>query len=110
MKRHTYRAEIAYDGSAFAGFCRQPGLRTVESTLVEALQPFIPELRGVAVGGRTDRGVDAAAQVISFWSRPALELVALHEAIGGVAPGALSLLSLREVPRSFHARPSSRSR
>ncbi len=75
MSRTTYRIDLAYDGSDFAGFCRQPGRRSVESVLVQALQPFIPKLSSVACGGRTDRGVHAIGQVISFYCARPLELV-----------------------------------
>jgi len=103
VERHTYRLDLAYDGTGFAGFRRQPGQRTVESTLVQVLQPFVPELEGVAVAGRTDRGVHATGQVVSFWARQPLQVDELRRAVDQVAPGEIVTLAGREVPRSFHA-------
>ncbi|MCC2318951.1 tRNA pseudouridine(38-40) synthase TruA [Cellulomonas chengniuliangii] len=58
------RLDLAYDGTDFAGWARQPGLRTVEATLVEALARVLrqPAVQ-VTVAGRTDAGVHAQGQV-----------------------------------------------
>jgi tRNA pseudouridine38-40 synthase len=63
---------LEYDGSAFAGWVRQPGLRTVEEELERALRTVLGEtgtdgqpLR-LTVAGRTDRGVHAWGQVASY--------------------------------------------
>lgn len=63
------RLDLAYDGAGFAGWARQPGLRTVQGELEDALaQVLRAESRGVAtprltVAGRTDAGVHARGQV-----------------------------------------------
>ncbi|ANS80327.1 tRNA pseudouridine synthase A [Serinicoccus hydrothermalis] len=58
------RLDLAYDGTDFSGWARQPGLRTVEETLALALATV---LRGdpprLTVGGRTDAGVHARGSV-----------------------------------------------
>ena len=105
--RHTYRATIAYDGAGFSGFKKQRDQRTIEGAIVSALKPWIPELPKLACGGRTDRGVHATAQVISFWSRGRLPLEQLWRAIDCAE---IAVLELREVPRSFHATFSAISR
>jgi tRNA pseudouridine38-40 synthase len=56
----TIRATVAYDGTEFFGWARQPGIRTVEGVLSEAVGAPL------TVAGRTDRGVHAAANVVSF--------------------------------------------
>ncbi len=62
----TYRLDIAYDGSEFHGFARQRGLRTIQGEVEGALKRIF----GVAVetvgAGRTDAGVHARGQVMSF--------------------------------------------
>jgi tRNA pseudouridine38-40 synthase len=108
--RRTYRATIAYDGSRFCGYALQRGQRTVESVLVEALRPLVPELPRLPCGGRTDRGVHATGQVVSFYAREALCLEAVAAAIDGAMPDALALRALSEVPRRFHAGFSAKSR
>lgn len=60
------RWDIAYDGGAFHGWARQPGLRTVQGVLEEALARLLPQgqtVPGLTVAGRTDAGVHASGQV-----------------------------------------------
>src|SRR5579864_8066496 len=56
---------IAYDGTGFRGWARQPGERTVEQALRDALGQVYPSFGGLAVAGRTDTGVHALANVAS---------------------------------------------
>ena len=57
------RLDIAYDGTHFRGWARQPGLRTVQGTLEEALQRILRADVRLVVAGRTDTGVHATGQV-----------------------------------------------
>jgi tRNA pseudouridine38-40 synthase len=59
------RLTLAYDGGDFHGWARQPGLRTVEGVLTDALAARLGTLLGVRCAGRTDTGVHAEAQVVS---------------------------------------------
>jgi tRNA pseudouridine38-40 synthase len=110
MSRFTYRVELAYDGSAFCGFARQPGSKTVEGALVDALRSLVPELTRVSVGGRTDRGVHATGQVVSFWSRVELDPDEVAAAIDESQPSDWAVREVRLVPRWFHASFSARER
>ena len=61
-----FRIDLAYDGTDFAGWAKQPGLRTVQGDLLEALSTiFGPSVDGfgMRVAGRTDAGVHAGYQV-----------------------------------------------
>lgn len=60
------RIDLAYDGSLFHGWAKQPGLRTVEGELTTALGTIWRQDIAVTVAGRTDAGVHAAAQVAHF--------------------------------------------
>ena len=57
------RLDIAYDGTHFRGWARQPGLRTVQGTLEEALVRILGSPVQLVVAGRTDAGVHARDQV-----------------------------------------------
>lgn len=62
-----YRIDLAYEGTDFAGWAKQPGLRTVQSELLAKLELVFGESAddfGMRVAGRTDAGVHAEAQVI----------------------------------------------
>ena len=69
------RLDLAYDGAAFSGWAAQPGLRTVEGVLTDALRTVLRAPVRLTVAGRTDAGVHAAAQVAHLdvsreaWSR-----------------------------------------
>lgn len=83
---------------------------TVEGELVKALSELVPGLEGVSVGGRTDRGVSAARQVISFHCRKGLTPSSIERAIDEACPGAISCLEARRAPSWFHAQHSARWR
>ncbi|MER3452865.1 MAG: tRNA pseudouridine(38-40) synthase TruA, partial [Acidimicrobiia bacterium] len=57
---------VAYDGGPFHGFARQPGLRTVQGELEAVLGRLLGHPVELACAGRTDKGVHAWGQVISF--------------------------------------------
>lgn len=101
---------LEYDGTDFHGWARQPGLRTVESALREALAAIFPAWDGLAVAGRTDTGVHATGQVASVRveSGPPVERVA--DALNTALPDDVVALHAVEAPEEFHARFSARSR
>jgi tRNA pseudouridine38-40 synthase len=57
------RLDLAYDGTHFRGWARQPGLRTVQGTLEDALARVVGGSPRLVVAGRTDAGVHASGQV-----------------------------------------------
>jgi tRNA pseudouridine38-40 synthase len=101
---------LEYLGTDFHGWARQPGLRTVEATLREALDTVFPSWDGLAVAGRTDAGVHATGQVASFRAErgPAVEHV--EDALNAALPDDVAVLAVEEVAHDFHARFSARSR
>jgi tRNA pseudouridine38-40 synthase len=109
VERRFYAIEIAYDGGAFRGFQRQPGLPTVQAALDAALAA-----QGVratlAVAARTDAGVHAARQVVSFAARAALDPEALRRGLNAALPEGILALAAHRVAPSFHARNTAVSR
>jgi len=106
----TFRFEIAYDGSGFFGWARQPGKRTIQGLLESTLGAELPEMRRISVGGRTDRGVHATGQVFSFTARTQCPPERMSALIDAAAPGELLVLRAGLAPRWFHAQYSAVSR
>ena len=101
---------LEYDGTEFHGWARQPGTRTVEGVLREALDGVFPRWEGLAVAGRTDAGVHATGQVASVGVEggPPPERVA--EALNASLPEDVAVLAADEAGARFNARVSARSR
>ncbi len=104
------RLDVEYDGAAFYGWAAQPGLRTVESVLGEALRVFWPGCGRPAVAGRTDTGVHASAQVVSIDVSGGPELSRVTAALNAHLPADVAVLACAQAPDGFHARFSARSR
>jgi tRNA pseudouridine38-40 synthase len=102
---------LEYDGTGFAGWVRQPGLRSVQEEVERALRTVLGET-GVdgeplklTVAGRTDRGVHAWGQVASY----------AHEAVdplrlNGLLDGDVAVLAAEPAPAGFDARRDATSR
>lgn len=65
-EQSSYSIELAYDGAPFAGFARQPGQCTVQGELEHALRLIFRREVETVCAGRTDTGVHALGQVVSF--------------------------------------------
>src|SRR5262245_48169316 len=83
---------IGYDGAGFHGWAAQPGLRTVEGALREALESVFPAWSGLAVAGRTDTGVHALANVASVDVRGGPETVRAATALNTALPGVVAVV------------------
>src|SRR5271167_4724871 len=95
---------LAYAGAGFAGWARQPGLRSVQEELERAIERILGEPLTVSVAGRTDRGVHAWGQVASY----------RHEALDPRRLNALlaadvAVLASEPAEPRFDARRSARS-
>jgi tRNA pseudouridine38-40 synthase len=101
---------LEYDGTGFRGWARQPGERTVEAELREALDAVYPGWEGLTVAGRTDTGVHATGQVASLdvATGPPPERAA--DALNAELPPDLAVLRAEPAEPDFHARFSARSR
>jgi tRNA pseudouridine38-40 synthase len=101
------RMELGYDGGGFSGWARQPGRRTVQGVLEEALARVLRVEVGLTVAGRTDAGVHATGQV-AHGDVPA----ELWEAVGptllrrlnGVLPPDVRVRAAAAAPDGFDAR------
>lgn len=92
---------LAYDGAAFRGWQKQPGMVTVQGAIEDALRALLGKRYAVHGASRTDAGVHAAGQVASFQCGREVDLARLE------LPEGLRLLRWAEAHPSFHARASS---
>ncbi len=99
--KETYALLLAYEGGAFRGWQKQPGLATVQGALEDALRELLGKRYAIHGAARTDAGVHALGQVASFQSGrdPPLDSLRL--------PAPIRLLRWARAHRSFHARSSS---
>jgi len=104
QERHI-ALKIAYDGTNFYGFQRQPRLRTIQGTLEEILESLSGSHLSVQGAGRTDAGVHARGQVVAFplrdWPIPAERTA---PALNGTLPAEMAVLAAAEAPAGFHPR------
>jgi tRNA pseudouridine38-40 synthase len=101
---------LAYDGSGFRGWAAQPGLRTVEAAVREALDAIFPLWNGLAVAGRTDAGVHALANVASVDAEGGPGIDHAAEALNTALPDDVAVVSVEEAAPDFNARFDARSR
>lgn len=106
----TVKLTIEYDGTGFHGWSRQPGRRTVEGVLRDALDGLVPRWDGLAVAGRTDTGVHATGQVASVLVDGGPPVARLAEALNTRLPDDVSVLGVEPAPTGFHARFEARAR
>ena len=106
----TLRLTLEYDGSGFRGWARQPGERTIEGVVREALDAVLPRWHGLAVAGRTDAGVHATGQVASLGAEGGPPIERMPEALNTVLPGDVAVVSAEAAPDGFHARFSAVAR
>ncbi|GAC1369424.1 MAG: tRNA pseudouridine(38-40) synthase TruA [Actinomycetota bacterium] len=111
MSVTAYRMLVAYDGGPFHGFARQKDTVTVQGSLEAALARVL-RLPVVTTGaGRTDAGVHALGQVVSFTlAQPLEDLAALSRRLNGICRPAIAVLDIVEAPEGFDARFSALSR
>ena len=101
---------LEYDGTGFSGWARQPGLRTVEGALRNALDTVYPRWDGLAVAGRTDTGVHATGQVASLEVEGGPPPERAAAALNSALPEDVAVVDAEEARDGFHARFSAHSR
>jgi tRNA pseudouridine38-40 synthase len=104
----TLKLTIAYDGTDFAGWQRQPSERTVQQVLEEALAPIERADVTAVAAGRTDAGVHAAAQVVSAVLTNPIAPVDLRRALNATLPPDVRVLAIEQAPDGFNARHDAR--
>ena len=107
------RLDVLYDGTGFSGWARQPGRRTVQQDLEEALGTVLRRPVRLTVAGRTDTGVHATGQVahcdvpVEVWEEHAEKLL---RRLRGVLPPDIGVRRVEQVSEAFDARFSGLAR
>jgi tRNA pseudouridine38-40 synthase len=99
-----YQVILAYDGSHYKGFQRQPNARSVQAVVEGALRKLGWNERSILAAGRTDTGVHATGQVIAFELDWCHGCVDLQTALNTLLPRDVVAREVKEVCASFHPR------
>ena len=101
---------LEYDGTGFRGWAAQPGLRTVQAVLEDALGRAFDGWSSLAVAGRTDTGVHALGQVASVDVQGGAPTERAAAALNAALPHDVAVTAAEEVAPDFNARHSARAR
>ncbi|MFD1421712.1 tRNA pseudouridine(38-40) synthase TruA [Lactiplantibacillus songbeiensis] len=102
-----YKIILAYDGTNFAGFQRQPGQRTVEQVLTKAVNKMAKDPAQPIIiygAGRTDAGVHAFGQVVHFDLPYEISPEGVRRGLSSMLPMDMLVKQVEIVPADFHAR------
>ena len=104
MPKQNYMLLIEYDGTDYSGWQLQSNKRTVQGELEKALATFFQESIRVTAAGRTDAGVHARGQVVSFTAENPRSLVAIFAGLNSLLPNDISVNRVELAPDDFNAR------
>ncbi|MCQ3809420.1 MAG: tRNA pseudouridine(38-40) synthase TruA [Acidimicrobiia bacterium] len=104
------RATVAYHGGSFHGFAINRGVRTIGGDLTEALTRYLQQPVELTCAGRTDTGVHARAQVVSFDAPDDADLLGMRTAVNRMLAPAIAIRSADAAPEGFDARFDAASR
>jgi tRNA pseudouridine38-40 synthase len=99
---------LAYDGSRYHGWQAQSSGRGIQNALENVLERITGERVVTHASGRTDTGVHALGQVVTFQTREKHSLEIWHKALHGFLPLDIAVLSIEETPLDFHPRRSAK--
>ena len=104
------RLILSYDGSEFSGWQVQPDASTVQGTLASAIGRITGEKVLPQGSGRTDAGVHALAQVVTFVTESSVPTENFVKALNDILPASVRVLEVAEASPEFHARHSARAK
>lgn len=104
------KVTLSYDGTEFAGWQVQTDAKTVQGTLASAIGRLTGEKVLPQGSGRTDAGVHAQAQVMTFVTSSSVPTENFVKALNDILPVSIRVLEAVEMPEGFHARHSARAK
>lgn len=109
MKRN-FKLTLEYDGSCYHGWQRQNGVLTIQEVLESRLEIILGDPIRTRASGRTDAGVHARGQVVSYCSHTTLQPEEIQRGLNSLLPSDIVVLQAEEVEPAFHARFSAASK
>lgn len=106
----NFKLTLAYDGTDFSGWQVQPDASTIQGTLALAIGRVTGEKVLPQGSGRTDAGVHALGQVVTFESESVIPAANLMIALNDVLPASVRVIAADEVESDFHARKSAKAK
>jgi tRNA pseudouridine38-40 synthase len=104
------KVTLSYDGAEFSGWQVQPDATTVQGTLASVIGRITGEKVLPQGSGRTDAGVHALAQVMTFVTESSVPTGNFLKALNDILPASVRVLEVAEAPPEFHARHSARAK
>ncbi|MBF0503783.1 MAG: tRNA pseudouridine(38-40) synthase TruA [Candidatus Omnitrophica bacterium] len=103
----NFKITIEYDGSGFCGWQAQAqGERTVQGELEAVFSKVFKQPAHAIASGRTDSGVHAHGQVVSFKAETRMKPLEIQKALNSLLPSDIVVLEVKEVKSDFHAQYS----
>lgn len=99
----SYKLKLSYDGTAYAGWQVQANANTVQAELERALAKVTGQAVRATASGRTDAGVHALGQVVSFACETRLDAATLRRALHANLPDDIAVLDVTRAKDGFHA-------
>ncbi len=106
----NFKITVEYNGANFYGWQKQNGKRTVQDELEKTITEVTGETVTVEGSGRTDRGVHALGQVVSFTLESKIPCVGLKKALNNLLPNDIFVKKVEVVDANFHARFSAKKK
>jgi tRNA pseudouridine38-40 synthase len=104
------KVTVSYDGAEFSGWQVQPDVATVQGTLASAIGRITGEKVLPQGSGRTDAGVHALAQVMTFVTESSVPTGNFLKALNDILPVSVRVLDVEEAAPEFHARHSAKAK
>jgi Pseudouridylate synthase len=110
LPKANYVLLIEYDGTQYHGFQWQVGLPTIQSELEQGVRRFCGQSSRIVTASRTDAGVHAKGQVVSFWAKPTLSPTTLVKALNYYLPRDIAVKAAYKAGSDFNVRRDALSR
>lgn len=107
---NNYKLIVQYDGTEYSGWQIQNGNKTIQQTLVNALDVLLKEKVILIGSGRTDTGVHSIGQTANFRTEKDIDIYKFKHSLNSILPSDISVSDMEQVDENFHARFDAKKR